>query len=32
MAYVPRLKKTYLDKVVPELMKRFGYDNVMQVP
>jgi large subunit ribosomal protein L5 len=32
MAYVPRLKKTYRDNVVPELMKRFGYDNVMQVP
>ena len=32
MAYVPRLKKTYRDDVVPGLMKRFGYDNVMQVP
>jgi large subunit ribosomal protein L5 len=32
MAYVPRLKKTYRDDVVPELMKRFAYDNVMQVP
>jgi large subunit ribosomal protein L5 len=32
MAYVPRLKKTYRDDVVPELMKRFGYDNVMRVP
>ncbi|GIV59281.1 50S ribosomal protein L5 [Rhodocaloribacter litoris] len=30
--YVPRLKKQYQDEVVPELMKQFGYKNVMQVP
>ncbi|MCD6285915.1 MAG: 50S ribosomal protein L5, partial [Anaerolineae bacterium] len=27
-----RLKEEYRDKVVPELMKEFGYENVMQVP
>ncbi len=30
--YVPRLKLHYLNKVVPKLMKRFGYKNIMQVP
>jgi len=27
-----RLREEYRDKVVPELMKEFGYKNVMQVP
>ena len=27
-----RLEKFYKDTVVPQLMKEFGYDNVMQVP
>jgi large subunit ribosomal protein L5 len=27
-----RLEKFYKDNVVPQLMKEFGYDNVMQVP
>lgn len=27
-----RLKERYLNEVVPELMKRFGYRNPMQVP
>jgi large subunit ribosomal protein L5 len=27
-----RLEKFYKDEVVPSLMKKFGYDNVMQVP
>ncbi len=27
-----RLQKVYKDKVVPELLKEFGYKNVMQVP
>lgn len=27
-----RLEKFYKDEVVPKLMKRFGYSNVMQVP
>jgi large subunit ribosomal protein L5 len=31
-AYVPRIKQAYLEKVVPELMKKFGYKNVHQVP
>ena len=30
--YTPRLKQTYQDEVVPELIKRFAYENVMQVP
>jgi large subunit ribosomal protein L5 len=30
--YVPRLKKKYYEEVVPALMKRFGYKNVMEVP
>ncbi len=28
----PRLLKKYRDDVVPSLVKRFSYDNVMQVP
>ncbi len=27
-----RLEKIYKEEVVPKLMKKFGYDNVMQVP
>jgi large subunit ribosomal protein L5 len=30
--YVPRFKKRYNDVIKPELMKKFGYTNVMQVP
>jgi large subunit ribosomal protein L5 len=30
--YVPRFKKRYNDTVRPELMKKFGYTNQMQVP
>jgi large subunit ribosomal protein L5 len=30
--YVPRLKEHYLKEVVPKLMERFGYKNIMQVP
>jgi large subunit ribosomal protein L5 len=29
---VPRLKKGYREEIVPALMKRFGYRNVMEVP
>jgi large subunit ribosomal protein L5 len=32
MAYVPTLKKKYLDEVVPALVKEFSYKSVMQVP
>jgi large subunit ribosomal protein L5 len=32
MAYTPRLKQRYKDEVVAELMEKFGYDNVMEVP
>ena len=31
-AYTPLLKKYYRDNVVPALLKRFGYKNVMEVP
>jgi len=30
--YVPRFKKRYHDVIRPELMKKFGYTNVLQVP
>jgi large subunit ribosomal protein L5 len=30
--YTPRLKKHYDEVVRPELIKRFGYKNVMEVP
>ena len=30
--YTPRLKKHYREKVVPALMKQFGYSSVMRVP
>ena len=30
--YVPRFKKRYNDVIKPELMKKFGYKNAMQVP
>ena len=29
---VPRIKEKYEKEIVPALMKRFGYKNVMQVP
>ena len=29
---MPRLKEKYIKEIVPELMKKFGYKNVMQVP
>lgn len=32
MAYVPRMKSFYQEQVVPNLMKRFAYKNIMQVP
>lgn len=30
--YTPRLKKHYLDEIRPALTKRFGYQNIMEVP
>ncbi|MFT3986872.1 50S ribosomal protein L5 [Aestuariivirga sp.] len=30
--YVPRLRKLYDEQVKPDLIKKFGYKNVMQVP
>ena len=32
MAYIPRLKTRYREEIVPELMKQFGYTNIMEVP
>ena len=30
--FKPRMREAYLQKVVPALMKEFGYKNIMQVP
>lgn len=32
MAYIPRLKQEYKDRVVPALKEEFGYKNIMMVP
>jgi large subunit ribosomal protein L5 len=32
MSYIPRLKKKYQEEVVSELMQKFQYKSVMQVP
>jgi large subunit ribosomal protein L5 len=32
MAYIPRLKDEYKDKITKSLMEEFGYKNIMQVP
>jgi len=32
MAYIPRLKQEYNEKIVSALKEEFGYKNVMQVP
>ena len=32
MAYVPRLKQEYSERVISALTEEFGYKNVMQVP
>lgn len=32
MAYIPRLKQEYRERVIPALKDEFGYVNVMQVP
>ena len=32
MAYIPRLKQEYKDRVMSTLTEEFSYDNVMQVP
>lgn len=32
MAYIPRLKQEYKDRVISALTEEFGYKNVMQVP
>jgi large subunit ribosomal protein L5 len=30
--YTPNIKKRYMEQTVPELMKKFGYKNIMEVP
>jgi large subunit ribosomal protein L5 len=30
--YVPNIRRRYVEKVIPEMMKRFEYRNLMQVP
>ncbi len=30
--YIPRLYEDYRKRILPEMMKEFGYENVMQVP
>ncbi|MCX2679514.1 50S ribosomal protein L5 [Galbibacter sp. EGI 63066] len=32
MAYIPRLKEEYKERVISALTEEFGYSNVMQVP
>ncbi|MEB8329983.1 50S ribosomal protein L5 [Flavobacteriaceae bacterium KMM 6897] len=32
MAYIPRLKQEYRERIVKALQEEFGYKNVMQVP
>lgn len=32
MAYIPRLKQEYTERVIPALREEFGYKNIMQVP
>jgi len=32
MTYIPNLLRLYREAVIPELMKKLGYKNVMQVP
>ena len=32
MAYVPRLKQEYNERIIKALTEEFGYNNVMEVP
>lgn len=32
MAYIPSLKEKYRSEIVPNLMTKFGYKNVMEIP
>ena len=32
MSYKPRLKERYQEEIIPALMKKFSYKNLMQVP
>ena len=29
---IPRLQKQYIEKCTPDLIKAFGYENIMEVP
>ncbi|MEP3043492.1 MAG: 50S ribosomal protein L5, partial [Nonlabens ulvanivorans] len=32
MAYIPRLKTEYKERVAASLKEEFGYNNVMEIP
>lgn len=32
MSYIPRLKKTYTEEIIPKMQKEFNYKSPMQVP
>jgi len=32
MSYIPRLQAKYKEEVVPAMMEKFAYKNVMQIP
>lgn len=32
MAYTPRLQEYYKNEIIPQMMKKFGYKNALQVP
>ena len=32
MSYIPRLRDKYTAEVVPAMMEKFNYKNVMQIP
>jgi len=32
MSYIPRLQKKYKEEIVPQLMEKFSYSSIMQVP
>jgi large subunit ribosomal protein L5 len=32
MSYIPNLKRKYTENVIPQMMEKFAYENVMQIP
>ena len=32
VGYIPNLQSRYLNEVIPSLIKRFSYENIMEVP